>query len=64
MKITCTCGCIITKRLLSNHKKTQKLLMKIGVLKHEFIDDNGRGRDLKIQLFLLRIAFFIFPRSY
>jgi len=37
----CTCGCSITKRLLSNHKNTRKHLMKIGVSKYECIDDNG-----------------------
>jgi hypothetical protein len=40
-KITCTYGCIRTKKLLSNHKNSQKHLLKIGVLKYEFIDDNG-----------------------
>ena len=39
-QITCECGCIIRKSSLIEHKKTQKHLMKIGVFKYEFVDDN------------------------
>ena len=39
-KITCECGCILTKYALTRHEKSQKHFMKIGVLKYEFVDDN------------------------
>jgi hypothetical protein len=42
-QITCECGCIITKNNMLEHKKTQKHLMKMGVLKYEFVDDNGEN---------------------
>ena len=38
-KISCKCGCIISKSSLYNHLKSQNHLMKIGVLKYEYIDD-------------------------
>ena len=42
-KIICECGCIIRKDCLTRHLKSQKHLMKIGVLKYEFVDDNGEN---------------------
>ena len=42
-KITCDCGCIIIQGGLSRHRKSKKHLMKIGVLKYEFIDDNDEN---------------------
>ncbi len=40
-QITCECGCIITQGRLTRHRKSQKHLMKIGVLKYEYIDDKS-----------------------
>ena len=39
-KITCECGCIIRRINIPRHVKSQKHLMKIGILKYEFVDDN------------------------
>jgi hypothetical protein len=39
-KITCECGTVCSKSSLIAHRKSQKHLMKIGVLKYEFVDDN------------------------
>jgi hypothetical protein len=38
-KITCECGTVCSKSSLTAHRKSQKHLMKIGVLKYEFVDD-------------------------
>jgi hypothetical protein len=39
-KISCECGCIIRKDTLTQHRKSQKHLTKIGVLKYEFVNDD------------------------
>ena len=39
-RITCECGCILTKIHLSRHKKTQKHLLLTKQIKYEFVDDN------------------------
>ena len=44
-KITCECGCIIRKDGLTRHQKTQNHLMKIGVLKYEFVDDKDDSAE-------------------
>jgi hypothetical protein len=38
-KITCECGCVISKQVLKRHLKTQKHLLKTGELKYEFVED-------------------------
>ena len=42
-KKTCDCCSIITQGGLRRHLKSQKHLMKLGVLKYEFVDDNGEN---------------------
>jgi hypothetical protein len=44
-KITCECGCILNKNKILRHQKTQKHLMKIGVLKYQFIDDKDDSTE-------------------
>jgi predicted GIY-YIG superfamily endonuclease len=39
-KITCECGCVITKCYLAKHQKTQKHLLLTKQIKYEFVDDN------------------------
>jgi hypothetical protein len=39
-KISCECGCILTKGNLAEHKKTQKHLLLTKQIKYEFVDDN------------------------
>ena len=42
-KITCECGCIITKSVLARHKKTQNHLLLTKQIQYEFVDDNGEN---------------------
>ena len=39
-KITCECGCMIRNDGLTEHKKTQKHLLRTKQIKYEFVDDN------------------------
>jgi hypothetical protein len=44
-KTPCECGCMINKGCLTRHLKSQKHLMKVGVLKYQFIDDKDDSTE-------------------
>ena len=39
-KMTCECGCILTKGYLTQHRKSPKHLLLTKQIKYEFVDDN------------------------